>query len=195
MNTNAIIIGMIAVVICGMIYSYCAIREENRILKQDVSGLQTALDASIDTSRNELKQIRATVGTIVLSEDVTTKVLEKEIKQIKNNFGVKLSGIESYTKAGLKYAVPVVLKSRDTIIINKLEKVYTMSSAFGTGKLYTRGDSLFGGITLSDTIRISVSKGKRNRWWKFWTKRPLVTNAFMSNPSGAVISLNSIIVK
>jgi hypothetical protein len=70
-----------------------------------------------------------------------------------------------------------------------------MSSAFGTGKLYTRGDSLFGGITLSDTIRISVSKGKRNRWWKFWTKRPLVTNAFMSNPSGAVISLNSIIVK
>lgn len=195
MNTNAIIIGMIAVLICGMAYSYCAIKEENRILKQDVSGLQTALDASIDTSRNELKQIRATVGTIVLSEDVAAKVLEKEIKQIKNNFGVKLSGIESYTKAGLKYAVPVVLKSRDTIIINKLEKVYTMSSDFGGGKLYTKGDSLFGGISLSDTIRISVSKGKRSKWWKFWTKRPLVTNAFMNNPSGAIISLNSIIIK
>jgi hypothetical protein len=195
MNTNAIIIGMIAVVMFGMVYSYCAIREENRVLKQDVGGLHTALSASIDTSRNQYAQMRAKVETIVLSDDATSKVLEKEIKQIKNNFGVKLNGIESYTKAGVKYAVPVVLKSRDTVIINNLEKVYTISGPSGSGVLYTKGDSLLGGITLADTIRISVSKGKRDKWWKFWTKRPLVTNAFMSNPSGAIVSLNFILVK
>lgn len=185
---------MLAAVLSGVGYSYYATKKENAILRKDVNGLNTALLATMDTTRNQYNQMRAQVQTVVLSEDASNRLLSSEIKNIKTGFGVKLNGIESYTKAGLKYSVPVVVKSRDTIIINKLEKVYTISGE-NSGTLYTRNDSLFGNIRLNDTVRITVSKGKRERWWKFWTKRPLVTNAYMSNRGGTIVSLNSILVK
>ena len=37
------------------------------------------------------------------------------------------------------------------------------------------------------------SRGKRKNWWKVWEKRPLKTNAFLSNPDGTVTELKSII--
>jgi len=61
------------------------------------------------------------------------------------------------------------------------------------GTLYTNGDSLMGVLSLSDTVRVLVSKGKREQWWKLWKKRPLVTNVFLANPDGSVTSLKSVL--
>jgi hypothetical protein len=195
MNSNLIVIVMLAVVLGALGYNYHITNRENRILRQDVQGLNNALRATIDTTRNNYNQMRAETQTIVLSENASRKVLSSEIQNIRDGFGVKLNGIEQYTKAGLKYQTPIVVKSRDTIIINKLEKVYTVDESRYGGMLYTRNDSLLGNIFFKDTVRIVVGKGKRERWWKIWEKRPLVTNAFMSNPNGSITTLNSVIVK
>jgi len=195
MNSNLIVIVMLAVVLGALGYNYHITNRENRILRQDVQGLNNALRATIDTTRNNYNQMRAETQTIVLSENASRKVLSSEIQNIRHGFGVKLNGIEQYTKAGLKYQTPIVVKSRDTIIINKLEKVYTIDETRYGGMLYTRNDSLLGNIFFKDTVRIVVGKGKRERWWKIWEKRPLVTNAFMSNPNGSITTLNSVIVK
>lgn len=195
MNSNLIVIVMLAVVLGALGYNYHITNRENRILRQDVQGLNNALRATIDTTRNNYNQMRAETQTIVLSENASRKVLSSEIQNIRHGFGVKLNGIEQYTKAGLKYQTPIVVKSRDTIIINKLEKVYTVDETRYGGMLYTRNDSLLGNIFFKDTVRIVVGRGKRERWWKIWEKRPLVTNAFMSNPNGSITTLNSVIVK
>ncbi len=194
MNTNLIVIIMLAVVLGALGYNYHITSRENKILRQDVQSMNDALKATIDTTRNNYNQMRAETHTMVLSENTSRQVLSSEIKNIRDGFGVKLRGIEQYTKAGLKYHAPVVVKSRDTIIINKLEKVYTMEGRYA-GMLYTKNDSLLGNIYFKDTIRIVVSRGKRDKWWKVWEKRPMVTNAFMSNPNGSITSLNSVIVK
>jgi hypothetical protein len=185
---------MLAVVLGALGYNYHITSRENKILRQDVQSMNDALKATIDTTRNNYNQMRAETHTMVLSENTSRRVLSSEIKNIRDGFGVKLRGIEQYTKAGLKYHAPVVVKSRDTIIINKLEKVYTMEGRYA-GMLYTKNDSLLGNIYFKDTIRIVVSRGKRDKWWKVWEKRPMVTNAFMSNPNGSITSLNSVIVK
>jgi hypothetical protein len=195
MNSNLIVIVMLAVVLGALGYNYHITNRENRILRQDVQGLNNALRATIDTTRNNYNQMRAETQTIVLSENASRQVLSSEIQNIRHGFGVKLNGIEQYTKAGLKYQTPIVVKSRDTIIINKLEKVYTVDETRYGGMLYTRNDSLLGNIFFKDTVRIVVGRGKRERWWKIWEKRPLVTNAFMSNPNGSITTLNSVIVK
>lgn len=195
MNSNLIVIVMLAVVLGALGYNYHITSKENRILRQDVQGLNNALRATIDTTRNNYNQMRAETQTIVLSENTSRQVLSNEIQNIRHGFGVKLKGIEQYTKAGLKYQAPIVVKSRDTIIINKLEKVYTVDQTGYGGMLYTRNDTLLGNIFFKDTIRIVVGKGKREHWWKIWEKRPLVTNAFMSNPNGSITTLNSVIVK
>jgi len=61
--------------------------------------------------------------------------------------------------------------------------------------LYTKNDSLLGNIYFKDTVQIVVSRGKRESWWKIWQKRPLVTNAYMSNPNGSITNLNSVLIK
>ena len=185
---------MLAVVLGALGYNYHLTSKENRMLRRDVQGLNDALRATIDTTRNNYNQMRAQTQTIVLSENTSRQALSSEIKDIRNGFNVKLNGIEQYTKAGLKYNAPVVVKSRDTVIINKVEKVYTMEGRYA-GMLYTKNDSLLGNIYFKDTIRIVVSRGRRDKWWRVWEKRPLVTNAFMSNPNGSVTSLNSVLVK
>lgn len=191
---NLILIVLLAIIIGALGWNYSYTVGENRRLRDDVKGLNVALLATMDTTRNAYNQMRAETQTIVLSETESRRFLSGEIQNIKNGFGVRLQGIESYTKAGVKYTVPVVVRSRDTIIFNRVEKIYAIDSG-RAGMLYTRNDSLIGNIHLNDTIKIAVSKGKRQRWWKLWEKRPLVTNAFMSSPRGTVVSLNSVVVK
>jgi hypothetical protein len=194
MKGDSIILIILAVILAAIAYNYHLLSVENKELRQDVSGLNIALQANIDTTRNKYNQMRAQTETIMLSENTSKMMLSNEIKDIKSSFGVKLNGIESYAKAGTKYSIPVVVKSRDTVIINKLEKIYQLDGRY-SGTLYTRNDSLRGEISFKDTIRIIVSKGKRERWWKIWEKRPLVTNAFMSNPNGSITELKSVLVK
>lgn len=194
MRTNSIILVVLAAILGAIAYNHHLLSVENKELRQDVSGLNEALKANIDTTRNNYNQMRAQTQTIVLSESTSKMMLSNEIKDIKSSFGVKLNGIESYAKAGTKYSIPIVVKSKDTVIINKVEKIYQLEGRY-SGMLYTRNDSLRGEIFFKDTIRIAVSKGKRKNWWKIWEKRPLVTNAFMSNPNGSITELKSVTVK
>ena len=194
MKINSIILVVLAAILGAIAYNHHLLSVENRELRGDVSGLNEALKANIDTARNNYNQMRAQTQTIVLSENTSKMMLSNEIKDIKSSFGVKLNGIESYAKAGTKYNIPIVVKSKDTIIINKTEKIYQIEGRY-KGMLYTQNDSLKGQIFFQDTIRIAVSKGKRKSWWKVWEKRPLVTNAFMSNPNGSFTELKSVIVK
>ena len=194
MKINSIILVVLAAILGAIAYNHHLLSVENRELRGDVSGLNEALKANIDTARNNYNQMRAQTQTIVLSGNTSKMMLSNEIKDIKSSFGVKLNGIESYAKAGTKYNIPIVVKSKDTIIINKTEKIYQIEGRY-KGMLYTQNDSLKGQIFFQDTIRIAVSKGKRKSWWKVWEKRPLVTNAFMSNPNGSFTELKSVIVK
>ena len=194
MNPNNIILIILAVILGAIAYNYHLLNVENRELRQDVYGLNDALKATIDTTRNNYNQMRAQTETIVLSGNTSKQMLSNEIKDIKTSFGVKLNGLESYAKAGTKYNIPIVVKSRDTVIINKVEKVYHIEGRY-KGMLFTKNDSLRGEIFFQDTIRITVSRGKRRNWWKVWEKRPLVTNAFMSNPNGSITEVKSVLVK
>lgn len=194
MNPNNIILIILAVILGAIAYNYHLLNVENRELRQDVYGLNDALKATIDTTRNNYNQMRAQTETIVLSGNTSKQLLSNEIKDIKTSFGVKLNGLESYAKAGTKYNIPIVVKSRDTVIINKVEKVYHIEGRY-KGMLFTKNDSLRGEIFFQDTIRITVSRGKRKNWWKVWEKRPLVTNAFMSNPNGSITEVKSVLVK
>lgn len=194
MRSNSIVLVVLAAILGAIAYNYHLLNVKNKELRQDVSGLNEALKASFDTSRNNYNQMRAQTETIVLSGNTSKMMLSNEIKDIKTSFGVKLNGIESYAKAGTKYNIPIVVKSKDTVIINKVEKIYHIEGRY-KGMLFTQNDSLKGQIFFQDTIRIAVSKGKRKNWWKVWEKRPLVTNAFMSNPNGSITELKSVMVK
>jgi hypothetical protein len=194
LKVNSVILVILAAILGAIAYNHHRLSIENKELKQDVSGLNDALKANIDTTRNNYNQMRAQTETIVLSGNTSKQLLSNEIKDIKTSFGVKLNGIESYAKAGTKYNIPIVVKSKDTVIINKVEKIYHIEGRY-KGMLFTQNDSLKGQIFFQDTIRIAVSKGKRKSWWKVWEKRPLVTNAFMSNPNGSITELKSVTVK
>lgn len=108
---------------------------------------------------------------------------------IKDRWELKIKDIRSYSQVGTRYLLPIAVPGRDTIIYNSRETVYYTPQ----GTLYTSGDSLVGTLSISDTVRIIVSKGKRERWWKVWERRPLVTNAFMARPDGSITSLKSVL--
>jgi hypothetical protein len=167
------------------------VKEQNERLGKDISGLSVALQTSMDTTRNALGQVKATTSTILLSEGQATKILKNDIKSLKDNFSFKINGLKSFTRIGSSYTIPVYVPGKDTIIYNNTEKVYYTPQ----GTLYTKGDTLVGSVTIKDTIRIVVSKGKREQWWKVWQKRPLVTNAFLTNPDGSISSLNSVLAE
>lgn len=167
------------------------VKEQNERLGKDISGLSIALQMNMDTTRNALGQIQAQTSTIILSEDQATTILKNDIKKLKDDFSFKLKGLKSFTKVGSEYKLPVYVQGRDTVIYNNKEIVYYTPQ----GTLYTKGDSLMGQLTIKDTVRIVVSKGKREQWWKIWRKRPLVTNAFLSNPDGTITTLKSVLAE
>jgi hypothetical protein len=167
------------------------VREQNERLGKDVSGLSIALQMNMDTTRNALGQIQAQTSTIILSEEQATKILKSDMKSLKDNFSFKLNGLKSFTKIGSEYKLPMYVQGKDTVIYNNKETVYYTPQ----GTLYTKGDSLMGNLTFKDTIRIVVSKGKREQWWKVWKRRPLVTNAFLTNPDGTITTLKSVLAE
>lgn len=183
--------GIFLLLLVALLYDNSRMRRQNERLGNDISGLSVALSASVDTTRNAARQMRAQTATIVLSQEAANDLLKKEMRSIKEQFDIRLKGLKSYTQAGVTYTIPVAALGRDTIIYNNKEIVYY--TPYGT--LYTNGDSIEGAIVLRDTIRIAVSKGKREQWWKIWKKRPIVTNAFMASPDGSITELKSVLVE
>lgn len=175
----------------GTVFYVYHLREETKRLQGDVDGLNVAIKAQMDTTRNAQGQMRATVQTIVLSQDEARKYLSKDIADLKSEFGVRIKGLRTYIETSMTYRIPVVAPGRDTVINNKTEKVYYLDGRY-RGRLFSKDDTLLGSITIGDTVRITVSKGKRERWWKFWEKRPTVTNAYLVNPDGTITSLKSV---
>jgi hypothetical protein len=167
--------------------------DENKRLRGDIEGLGVALNNTMDTTRNKYGQIRAQVRSILLSNDEATRLLRADIEKLKNDFGFRVSGLKTYIEASSKYKIPVIIQGKDTVIERATERVYYMNEGSYTGTLWTKNDTLLGTISLSDTIRIVVSKGRRDSWWKIWKKRPLVTNAFLSNKDGSITGLKSVI--
>jgi hypothetical protein len=136
MKADSIILVILAIILGAIAYNHHLLSVENKELKQDVSGLNEALQANIDTTRNKYNQMRAQTETIVLSGNTSKMMLSNEIKDIKSSFGVKLNGIESYAKAGTKYSIPIVVKSKDTVIINKVEKIYQLDGRYSFVERY-----------------------------------------------------------
>jgi hypothetical protein len=194
MNLQAyILIGVISILVFSGV-NYMRLRDENERLKTDVNGLSLAISNTATVVRSESGKVRAEVKTIKLSQDAATDYLSKDIKNIREEFRVKLKDLKSYTQIGTSYTSPVQSKGRDTVILQTIEKVYNLGGNI-SGSVYTKGDSLLGKVSLGDTIRIAVSKGKRKNWWRLWEKRPLVTNAFMNNHAGVFTELKSVVVE
>lgn len=175
-------------------YMNYAIRKENQVLKSDMNGLNVSIHSVMDTSRNRLGQMKAQVSTVVLSQDVATDLIREDIQKIRKDFDVKIKDIKAYTQIATRYTVPIVVQGKDTIIREHTEKIYHLGGRY-SGRMITKGDSLMGELHLSDTLRIAVSKGKRKTWWKVWKKRPLVTNAFLSNPDGSITNFKSVLTE
>jgi len=168
-------------------------RKDAKIMREDIAGLNVAISNKMDTTRNALGQMRAEVKTIVLSNESANRLLSEDLSRIKKDFGFRVSGLRTYIEAGTEHRIPVIIEGKDTIIERTTERVFYMNDKGYSGTLYTKGDSLVGSISISDTIRIIVSKGKRDKWWQIWKRRPLVTNAFLSNRDGSVTTLKSVI--
>jgi hypothetical protein len=183
--------GLIVLLVVLLLWDNSRMREQNERLESDVSGLSVALQIQMDTTRNVIGQMMAKTQTVVLSNEQAKAILQKETKEIKERFDVRISGLKSFSQAGAQYTLPIMVPGKDTIIYNNTERVFHTPY----GKLFTNGDSLEGTLSIQDTVRIIVSKGKREKWWKIWEKRPLVTNAFMSSPNGTITSLKSVLVE
>lgn len=169
-------------------------RKDTQTLREDLAGLNVAINNQMDTTRNALGQMRAEVKTVVLSSESARNLLSDDLARIRKDFGFRVSGLKTYIEMESEHRIPVIIEGKDTIIERTTEKVFYMDGIY-RGNLYTKGDSLIGSITISDTVRIVVSKGKREHWWKIWKKRPYVTNAFLSNPNGTVTALKSVITE
>lgn len=183
--------GLVLLLLAVVLFDSSRVRKQNERLARDNSSLSVALQMNLDTTRNRLGQMQAATSTIILSQDQAIKILRAETKALKENFSFKISGLKSFTQVGSRYTLPVYVQGKDTIIYNNTEKVYYTPQ----GTLYTKGDTLMGAVEISDTIRIVVSKGKRDQWWKVWQKRPLVTNAFLSRPDGTITQLKSVLAE
>lgn len=190
-NNDLLFKGILLALIGFLFIGNRNLREQNERLGNDISGLSVALQASVDTTRNKLGQMQAKTQTIALSQEQANDILKEETQSLKERFDVRIKGIKTYSQTGVQYTIPVATPGRDTVIYNNTERVYY--TPYGT--LYTNGDSLEGALTINDTIRIVISKGKRKSWWKLWEKRPFVTNAFMSSPNGTVTQLKSVLVQ
>lgn len=183
--------GVIVLLIIVLLWDNSRIREQNKRLGKDVSGLSVALHGGLDTMRNGFGQMNARTTTIVLSQTQANEILKGEAKRLQDQFNVRINGLKSYIQMATKYTVPVLVQGKDTIIYNNTERVYYTPN----GTFYTKGDTLVGSVTINDTVRVVVSKGKRESWWKIWKKRPLVTNAYMASPDGSVTELKSVLVE
>jgi hypothetical protein len=191
---DTIVKAIVVILIGCLYYDYSRLRKQNEVLSHDIAGMNVAIKNVMDTTRNGIGQMRAEVKTISLSKDQAKSFLAEDIKKLKSDFGFRVTDLKTYIESSNDYRIPVVIEGKDTIIYNNTEKVFYMNGRY-KGMLYTKGDTLTGNIAFTDTIRITVSKGKREKWWQLWKKRPLVTNAFMSHPDGTITSLKSVLAE
>jgi hypothetical protein len=193
MNWQVYIFGGLLLATVYICYCYNMLVKENEQMRVDVKGLSLAMSNAVEVTKSESGRIMAETKTVKLSQDMAKQYLSADLNKLREEFRVKIKDLKTYTQIGTSYTAPVQSQGRDTVIMQTIEKVYHLNGNL-SGSVYTKGDSLFGKVVVNDTIRITVSKGKRDKWWKLWEKRPLVTNAFMSNRDGVVTELKSVVV-
>lgn len=191
LSADLIFKGGIVALLVFLIIQNKVLREQNEKLEGDVSGLSVAVRNTMDTSRNRFGQMEARTRTILLSQDQAQEYLSTELKDIKARFDSRINGLRAFIQTGVKYNIPVAAVGRDTTIYDKTERVYYLPE----GTLYTKDDTLFGTVSITDTVRVVVYKGKRDKWWKIWKKRPLVTSAYQSRKDGTITLLKSVLAE
>jgi len=180
-NSDLFFKGILLALIGFLFIGNRSLKEQNERLGNDISGLSVALSASLDTTRNKFGQMQAKTQAIVLSQD---QAKDFQVDSCVSFFPKSEAAFSTLLTCFLNHPPISALKSGT-------ERVYY--TPYGT--LYTNGDSLEGALTISDTVRIAISKGKRKQWWKLWQKRPLETNAFLSSPNGSVTQLKAVLVQ
>lgn len=191
LSADLIFKGGIVALLVFLIIQNRALQERNEKLEGDVSGLSVAIRNTMDTSRNRFGQMEARTRTILLSQEQAQEFLSAELKDIKTRFDTRINGLRAFVQTGVKYNIPVAAIGRDTTIYDKTERVYYLPE----GKLYTKDDTLFGTVSISDTVRVVLYKGKRDKWWKIWKKRPLVTSAYQAHKDGTITLLKSVLAE
>jgi len=178
-----------------LVYKYVNLVKQNNELKEDLDGIQMSINANIIKTENLKGQVQAEAKTVILSQETANSFLRADMERLRRDFKFKVNSPKDYTEVNTATSIPIAIQGRDTLIIERMiekpSKAYPMKGRY-VGTLFAIGDSLIGKISFNDTVRVVVSKAKRENWWQFWKKKPLKTDVFLSNPDGTVTNLKSI---
>lgn len=134
----------------------------------------------------------ATAPVAAMSRETFDQLVKEEITSLKSEFGTKLNRIEQFQRISTQTTKKQRIAGRDTVLVIErpgLPADTVVARLFkARDRYFQRSDTLVGdtlrtGVDFRQDLKVAIRKGKREKWWKFWKKRPLEGQLFTADSS------------
>lgn len=191
--------GSIALIVLLSIYYF---KYQN--LQSNFEGIQEVLDAreaEIKSYVGENGRLRQEKQTAVLNESNSKKALkyyEQEVKDLKENHGVKVKNLHSYYRAKLKTTGSgVVVVTDTTIIVNdSIKEIYprvNINDQYLTLSGYFTNDRFKYEYSVVDSMSVAYSWTQKGIW-PFRTNDKLNISFSSANPNTRLMNVTSFVI-
>ncbi len=174
---------------------FCVIeKREKEIVQQNLVNLTADYD-SVRTKANQLALEKSVIQ--VNYNDLSENVLPQMQKEI-DNLRVKLRKAQVYSQTVIELRDTVFCNTTDTVIVvgdNVIKAIkFDYSDKFATISGVTNDTGITINYSMTDTIVQVVYKGKRQKWWKIFTPRPLMQRITCKNPHAHIVYNELVII-
>ena len=154
--------------------SHC---ERTRKIRTERDALITHTTQTLDTGRNDKGEPYATVPVIELSKS-TFRLVNPELDSIEQRFNTSTKRTVTFISIETERNRYLRLAGKDTVIGSDTVKYFAAKNS----TYIQKGDSLIvqersGKVNTYVVIR----KGKRDKWYKIWTKRPVQASIYITD--------------
>lgn len=180
---------MIGLVLCAA--GYIIVEQHRAIQKIQIenTSLQQMVLPYLKVSQSKTGKEMATTPVGGLSQETLRSVLKLQLDSLKSEFRVNFRSIEQYQRIQTQTIRRQRLPGKDTVIVvyrnNRMDsipaKVFRGSDNYFSTESLLMEDTLNTKTKVRQDLQVVIQKGKREKWWKFWKKRPIEGQLFTSD--------------
>jgi hypothetical protein len=153
------------------------------------TSLQQMILPSLKIIESKSGKEMSTTPVAGLSQETLRAVIKLQLDSLKSEFRVNFRSIEQYQRIQTQTIRRQRMPGKDTLIVvyrnSRMDtipaKIFRGNDNYFSTESLLMEDTLNTRTKVRQDLQVVIQKGKREKWWKFWKKRPIEGQLFTSD--------------
>lgn len=188
-SQTKMVLAIIALVFFGAFWLDLT-RKEIRKKEKEIEGLKGLIIPKLEIIEGNTGRVMARVPVAEVSRETLHLVMKQQLDSLQREFSLNFKRIEQYQRIQTLTSRKERIRAKDTFFLVQIPGMLPDSvpaRLFRSGdRFFQRSDTLMGdtlrtGVQFRQDLQVAIRKGKRQKWWQLWKKRPLRGELFTSD--------------